>query len=598
MHRDGGDKMPHEQHAQTLPQTLAGRCVLGVTLSRTVLVYRDASREIEGSALRRELLERLARCEPDPAGLPRERRSGALALLLLAAEVETALEDAVPAGTGAPAAQRGDAALSCELVREITDGTAEAYWSGVRLDLVRWSAALEALRLPARSRLGRPEGFAYYGLDPSAYAQAAARQAAPSGRVIVIGIRSIGTSLAAMVRAAARERGLLVERLSVRPQGHPWDRSFDFAEPDLARVRGAAGAECWVVDEGPGLSGSTFLSVGEALERAGVPRERITFFTSHGVRESQLRAPDAARRWQRFRTQVASSEPPFDAACDLGAGRWRPHVFSSEAEWPSSWVQLERRKLRQTGSPDLIKFVGLVTYGEGPLARGRALAAAGFCPEVTPLEQGYLLQRWCPGRVFRPGPVSPALVARIVEYLAFRSHACEARPGLGNGFALEEMTRVNIAEALEVDAPVRLPAERCVYADARLLPHEWVETQPDTWLKVDAIDHGDDHLYPGPCDPAWDIAGVMLELRLTQAQRGELLELYRRAARDDVAPRIAPWLVAYAASRVGCLEMASLSADPLERERMRAERAGYLEQLRRELAAWQALERGHGGDHG
>jgi len=35
------------------------------------------------------------------------------------------------------------------------------------------------------------------------------------------GIRSIGTTLSAMAAAAARARGISVERITVRPQGHP-----------------------------------------------------------------------------------------------------------------------------------------------------------------------------------------------------------------------------------------------------------------------------------------------------------------------------------------------------------------------------------------
>jgi hypothetical protein len=72
---------------------------------------------------------------------------------------------------------------------------------------------------------------------------------------------------------------------------------------------------------------------------------------------------------------------------------------------------------------------------------------------------------------------------------------------------VREMIRVNAG--LDLDPP----EEETVEIDGRMLPHEWIET-PDGWIKTDAIDHHDDHFFPG-CQPiAWDRAGASVEFGL------------------------------------------------------------------------------------
>src|SRR5690606_5152455 len=105
---------------------------------------------------------------------------------------------------------------------------------------------------------------------------ATARSSGLGAQTCVIGIRSIGTALAALVAAAIGAR----QAISVRPVGHPFDREIR-AAPDLlagADMRG----DFAVVDEGPGLSGSSFASVAKWLASQGVEKERIHFFPSHG----------------------------------------------------------------------------------------------------------------------------------------------------------------------------------------------------------------------------------------------------------------------------------------------------------------------------
>src|SRR5690606_21160624 len=76
------------------------------------------------------------------------------------------------------------------------------------LDRVRSLLAdLGRRRLPATIAIKAPEGFSHYGIDPAAYAESAALYASQVGwpraaRAVIIGVRSIGTSLSAVVAAA------------------------------------------------------------------------------------------------------------------------------------------------------------------------------------------------------------------------------------------------------------------------------------------------------------------------------------------------------------------------------------------------------------
>jgi hypothetical protein len=94
-----------------------------------------------------------------------------------------------------------------------------------------------------------------------------------------------------------------------------------------------------------------------------------------------------------------------------------------------------------------------------------------------------------------------------------------------------------------------------------MLAHEWIRTA-DGWRKVDALDHGDDHFFPGhPQDPAWDLAGAIVELSLAPTAAAALVERYRRLSGDAaIAARLPAFRVAYLAFRAG---YASIAADTL-----------------------------------
>lgn len=126
------------------------------------------------------------------------------------------------------------------------------------------------------------------------------------------------------------------------------------------------------------------------------------------------------------------------------------------------------------------------------------------------------------------------------------------------------MTRHNVVGALgEAAGPAvdRLSvADDGVMAtrlDARMFPHEWLDTAGG-WVKTDSADHADDHFYPGPCDIAWDLAATCEEWHLEPAAMRYLLDAYGRASGDRTArARLPFYRVAYLASRAGYAHMAA-----------------------------------------
>src|SRR5262249_5821936 len=140
--------------------------------------------------------------------------------------------------------------------------------------------------------------------------------------VAVIGIRSVGSTLSAVVAAALWARGSTATRITVRPQGEPYARTIIFLREQVSWIQNALAADrdFVVVDEGPGFSGSTFLSVARALEAAGVPQSRITLLCS---RPFPARCPRP--EWACYRTYCVEygRRIPATSGQNVGAGVWR-----------------------------------------------------------------------------------------------------------------------------------------------------------------------------------------------------------------------------------------------------------------------------------
>jgi hypothetical protein len=563
--------------------------------------FGDHARDEDPRAVADDVARELRRAACLPRGII--RHAAVAAALVRAGELAQALGDA--AGAGACAAAAAGEALA-ETAR-----IARGLWRSFEAAGRAHPPAPRALALrgaPPTVRVRRPEGYALYAVYPEAFAVAG--RALRGARAAWIGIRSIGPGLAAMAAAGAGSRGPV---LSVRPGGSPFSRVLapEALREALARGRGGAFA---VVDEGPGLSGSTLAAVAEALLEAGVSEERIHLFTSHARPPGPEAPPRVRELFGRLARHCAPPDPgllapavlagdlvgPVRSVCELGDGAWRRFTALPEDAWPASTGWMERRKVLledARGGRWLARFAGLGEQGERKLARARALYEAGLRLEPAGLRHGFLVEPWCAPA--RPLPTAGVRPSRLLDALVRLLAVGAGRPA-GEGASpaeLAAMARANAAEALgpaaaaaaaQLEAFVpRLAVEaRPAEVDARLAPWKWLVGADRRLVKCDGLDHHAGHELSGCQDLLWDVAGAEAEHGLAPREAVRLAEAARTLA-PGADPACLPFYrVCYLALELGRWSFAAAAAEAgPERRRREAVRERY----RRGLAG--ALER-------
>lgn len=481
-----------------------------------MLVYGDRKRAEEPRAILARIAGRLEGLEHVFPGVV--RHGSLTAAFIEAGELAQGLADAELEQSGADGrspVQDAAMALVMHLARALSASWTSDF-TALPPDCAAEIDAIAAPPLPDRVTIATPEGYAFYAVYPELYLEAAWE--APD-RPEVIGIRSIGASLAAMVAVGAGSG----PPLTIRPTGHPFAREVKLTEPiDPSRAYA-------VVDEGPGLSGSSFGAVADLLEDAGAPPNRITFFPSHDG-EPGVEASERHRsRWKIAHKQVKDFDEvilprlpgwfadlvgePLAPLKDLSAGRWSRGAPTDP--------QRERRKylLRTATGPFLLKFAGLGRIGEEKLTRAQALHEAGFTPQPLGVRHGFLIERWQEDTRPLGPPDRPVLLETLARYLAFRAAHF---PG-GGGAGLDELAAMAARNAsLDVTPPNR-PLRR-VHTDNRLHAWEWLKLPDGRILKTDALDHDDAHDLIGCQDIAWDIAGANVEFGLSPEETGHLTQ--------------------------------------------------------------------------
>jgi len=518
-----------------------------------VWVFRDGKETFESRRLLRDLQAAVRAVCAQPQVQERQ-----LDALIRAGELESATADL--------------ASPSTQVFTNITDAAAFAFVRRDGTPLSRALTAVERVGLPSHLTISPQEGFAYYALHPENFVQATSQLARPGETFAVIGIRSIGSTLSAVVRAALLNQGVQAERITVRPTGHPFDRVTNFS-PDQqiwVRARQASGAQFVVVDEGPGLSGSSFISVGEALAAAGVARERITFVGSRQPNPGRLCARDGANRWRQFHWTLAHSDAfrRLSGGAYLGGGAWR-RLLLPNPEWPACWTQMERLKFLSPDRRLIHKFEGFGRFGHEVKERAQCLARAGYSSPVEDYSDGIIAYSCVPGKPMSADDLSPAVLERLAEYCAFR--AKEFRISGHPRQQLEEVLPFNLNEEfgnpqggfqaedlllLQDDLPL-LNATNPVLVDGRMQPWEWIRSEDGKILKVDACTHGDDHFLPGPTDIAWDLAGAIVEWDMNASSADRLIERYAQLSGDEPSRRLPIFLLAYTVFRLGYCKMAA-----------------------------------------
>lgn len=419
--------------------------------------------------------------------------------------------------------------------------------------------------LPHDVSINLAEGYTFYALRPEAFGLSA-RRLRLGGAPRVIGLRSIGTGLACIAAAALGAP----PPITLRPSGEPFDRRPQVAD-DIAQQLLAGEPHFVIVDEGPGLSGSSFGGTADWLEAGGVPADRIAFLPSHGGDLGPEGQPRHRARWQAAQRPVVTLDEPrriwieelvgpiFDWP-DLSGGQWRPLWSADETDWPAIDPLWERRKfLARTASSDwLVKWAGLGRAARAKLALTATLA--DWLPETRGLTHGWLVTRWHGDAV----PTRPTL-DELITYLRARA----ALPAPSPGASLETlvtMVRRNAVPGWSPDLAGLHP--RPVLTDNRMAAHEWLRLPSGRLLKADALDHHQGHDLIGCQDIAWDVAGAAIELDLSS---GDLEQL--RVALGVNSKLLAFMTVAYRAFRLGAHRMSAPSLNHWPDERRRHDAA-------------------------
>lgn len=448
---------------------------------------------------------------------------------------------------------------------------------------------LERTELPVQVTARVPEGYLHYAIDPEDYARAAGEYVCHAGatraeKAIVVGVRSIGTSLSGVVAAVT---GSLLT-LTLRPLGASGERRIVASEPLSIQMRGwiADGRDILIVDEGPGATGETLFCIGYWLRGLGARDSQIILFPSHTG--GMGLAPQVRKDWfyaQRKypppggsdRVNRTAAVLGFSVVESLSGGRWRDLVPGG-ASTPAN-VNHERLKYMArdaSGSLYLLRYVGLGVWGEEAYERARSLASQGVGPEIAGFERGFMAYRWQDGMGARQAAVfSPSFWRAVAAYL----NARWSRFGTGRAAAPESLIpalRENACEALGADIPglaeaigmlEDLPEHEAVIADARMRPVEWIEVRGG-YVKVDAWEHGDGTRLPGPVDPAWDYAAASVEFGWGKRELGEILDRLplQGSSRRELEKAVEVYRAPYAAC---CLGEADIAARETTDERDR-----------------------------
>jgi hypothetical protein len=546
-----------------------------------VIVYGDPQYQISSRDLEPGVREYFRRAENWSLDSARD-------LLIAVGQVEQAIADAT---------------LDSSDIERATDSIASYFLSVYRgqtpdpaLLRTAWRALETALAEPFNLRIKVPEGFAFYSLYPEQYCNAAAEwmRARTADSVLVVGIRSIGTTVSAVVKASLAAGGWNARRITVRPIGHPFERRVELPRDCIL-------ARAIIVDEGPGLSGSSMAAVALALKEAGVAD--ITFFPGHAnppgaaasaaVRKIWAETPSIVlpiigADWKRSSVvQILHEQTekilnaPVAGSFDLSAGKWRDMLSCDEV--PATPV-LERTKflIRASNGRSLLwKFAGLgpgqnfESLTQRAFARQRSLSESGWCSLTLAESCGFIATEWQNSRCFTAEDLTDDVIDVLSRYICESAQPplplAESRAALDR---LRTLCAVNFSECglKEIAASAENAfaemsestlAELPTAGDGRMAPHEWLRHE-NRMQKTDVWGHEFDHTFPGPKPFLWDIAGAIVEWRMSPAQADRMVKNIQSLGQYIPPTFLNAYLLAYCAFRIG---LSSLAGDARSVER-------------------------------
>lgn len=587
-----------------------------------MLVYGDHEFQGQLQSLRSQLCTRANEAQKTVRDLATLRT-----LLILCGQVEQGAHDMLPHHLQVAEAERWIAQF-----HQATAHAADAFYNlawqqavALPAPIIESSVALHSLAVVLESLrdapdlplvLRVPEGFSLYALYPEQYLIAASHWLADhrshrSQGAVVVGIRSIGTTLAAVVSSELRAAGWQTDCFTVRPSGHPFNRQVDLGSVKLDPTHLAL-----IVDEGPGISGSSMAATASALVEAGIDRHNIAFFPGHANEPGGAGSEDVKAWWKETVRYVGDAHQiRFDGMTlqeslisilpeavtrveDFSGGQWRHHLYSSVNEWPAVCNAFERIKYCYTLQSDkkvLFKFLGL-----GSITRdltGIAEVAATLLNErshqalgapVIGVINGFVATEWIEGTPAHLDTLSPAFLGTIGEYIG-RVAGAPMMPDDARA-AIERLSQtlcVNIQEAFGEGVTKYIDRFHHVvaypltsYGDGHMQPHEWLIDTDGRVVKVDSIGHDCDHTLIDKQSIVWDIAGVIVEWRLSSESVSQLLAAFQAAGGAKIdAQTLDFYCAAYLAFRLGQCSLAAQVHDPNERARLSQAIKYYRQQL-------------------
>jgi hypothetical protein len=433
-------------------------------------------------------------------------------------------------------------------------------------------------------------------------------------------LRSIGTSLSALVAATLGALGWTTGRITVRPSGAHFRRAIQTPAPQPKNTRFAL-----VVDEGPGLSGSSMAAAAEWLNAAGF--QEIALLPGHGGEPGPAATDEVRHLWAstpryftpleelRWHGLTLEEKLALEAREKMGelrevrgvsAGKWRPFALPGGQPWPAVAATFERQKVLCMGprSRVLWKFCGLGARDHGlgsatdnAIQRMQSLNRTELVPSPLGTCLGFVGMDWVEGqRLRREDGQNAAIVNHLGRYF-LRA----ARPGLANGEAesaidrLQNMLYWNAKETLGEEAAERAaglaePARNAyldlAYGDGRPAPHEWVRTSAGKIVKTDCTGHATDHTLVGRQSVLWDLAGAIVEWDLQGTQIESLTRPLVEANVSVDPAALQFYHAAYAAFRMGLTSLSATQAgdDPEEKQRLLTASEHYKQKLTHLLA--------------
>lgn len=503
-------------------------------------------------------------------------------------------------------------------VQQVTDIAAELFCSAVsgcsaKYCIRNLENALSLIQLPdCHLTIKIQEGFEFYTLFPEQFLASTLqwcrqRKREMGEKGLVVGIRSIGTTLSAVVATTLRKQGHNVERISVRPQGHPFERTL--AHPIRNEARFAI-----IVDEGPGISGSSMVAAAQALVRSGIDRGNIFFFPGSN-KEPGPAASESVREWwnrtDRTFTSVDSCDwrgrdletillqksaaltnKTFLKVEKLSGGLWRRLVCESYRNQLPSFAPFEREKFlcrAEDGSGLLWKFSGLGSLVANP-SQTQSPERSSFVINTIASHHGFSAYPWVNGERMTRDQLTRPLLQHMASYLFVSARKplpvnehdsaidrlvemtyCNARNILGESAASASMASAEAARKC-----AHLPS----YGDGRLGPWEWIRTRNGTIVKSDWSGHDADHTLVGRQSILWDVAGLAIEWDFSEAAEEQLIAIAANANIHIDFNALNFFKIAYSAFQMGKASLCeSLASNADDRERLAAAKKFYCNSL-------------------